>query len=130
MFIIISSVAESLSSVWASMALLFMLLITATTFLIGPVMAGYDYQPSYDRQYDTYHSQHVEGRCKEGVTVTPYFSPDHSIDTYVSLINSANESIDIFTPGIHMHVYRQYNNTMHSKYYTKYYVKNIIMTIE
>ena len=67
-------------------------------------MAGYDYQPSYDRQYDTYHSRHVEGRCKEGITITPYFSPDHSIDTYVSLINSANESIDIFTPGINMHV--------------------------
>lgn len=60
------------------------------------------YQPTYDQQTDTYYSHHVGGRCKEGTTVTPYFSPDHSIDTYVSLIESATESIDIFTPGMYV----------------------------
>jgi len=53
----------------------------------------------YDHQTETYTSQHKGTGCRKAMNVTSYFSPDHSIEMYVSLINSATESIDIFTPG-------------------------------
>jgi hypothetical protein len=34
------------------------------------------------------------------LSLTPFFSPDHSIDTLVHLINGANTSLDFMTPSI------------------------------
>lgn len=37
--------------------------------------------------------------CRMECTVTPFFSPDNSIKTYISLIEAAERSIDLMTPG-------------------------------
>ena len=33
------------------------------------------------------------------LSVTPYFSPDHSVGTIVDFINNATNTLDIMTPG-------------------------------
>ena len=54
----------------------------------------------YNHQTQTYDARFKPAsNCEDMCTVTPYFSPDHSLDTYVSLIESATETIDIYTPG-------------------------------
>ena len=53
----------------------------------------------YDHQTETYDARFKPTYCIKTCTVTPFFSPDTSISTYVSLIESAQESIDIYTPG-------------------------------
>lgn len=53
----------------------------------------------YDHQATDYKAQFSPAECNQRCTVTPYFSPDHSLDTYLDLIQSATESIDIYTPG-------------------------------
>lgn len=53
----------------------------------------------YDHQTKTYDARFKPTYCINTCTVTPFFSPDTSIDTYVKLIEDANESIDIYTPG-------------------------------
>lgn len=53
----------------------------------------------YDHQTETYEARFKPTYCIETCTVTPFFSPDTSIDTYVKLIEAANESIDIYAPG-------------------------------
>ena len=53
----------------------------------------------YDHQTKTYDAQFKPTYCRDTCTVTPFFSPDHSLDTYIDLIESATESIDIATPG-------------------------------
>jgi len=53
----------------------------------------------YNHQMQSYDARFNPTSCEETCTVTPYFSPDHSVDTYVKLIQSATESIDIYTPG-------------------------------
>jgi len=68
------------------------LLLIATAFQC-------DSQPCYDHQIDDYVAKFEVAQCNEQCTVTPFFSPDHSIDTYVDLIQSAKESIDLYTPG-------------------------------
>ena len=55
--------------------------------------------PSCDHQTKTYTATHKPSYCSSPCSVTPFFSPDHSIDTYVKLIEEAEESIDLFTPG-------------------------------
>lgn len=58
----------------------------------------------YNHQTQTYDARFKpDSNCEDMCTVTPYFSPDHSLDTYVNLIESATETIDIYTPG-EMHV--------------------------
>ena len=52
-----------------------------------------------DHQTKTYTSTHKPSYCSTTCSATPFFSPDHSIDTYVKLIEEAEESIDLFTPG-------------------------------
>lgn len=54
----------------------------------------------YDHQTTDYSSRFEPAECGQTCTVTPFFSPDHSLDVYLDVINSATESIDIFTPGI------------------------------
>lgn len=53
----------------------------------------------FDHQNVNYHSQFQETECNEKCTVTPFFSPDHSVDTYLDLIQSAEKTIDLYTPG-------------------------------
>ena len=53
----------------------------------------------YDHQTETYDSRFKPTYCTKTCTVTPFFSPDTSITTYVNLIEAATESIDIYTPG-------------------------------
>ena len=53
----------------------------------------------YDHQTTDYSSQFKPTECGQQCSVTPFFSPDHSLDVYLDLIASAQESIDIFTPG-------------------------------
>ena len=56
--------------------------------------------PSYDHQTTTYHSVAQPRTCTgTSKAVTPFFSPDSSIQTYVSLIEEATESIDLYAPG-------------------------------
>ena len=55
----------------------------------------------YDHQTTDYSSRFEPAECGQTCTVTPFFSPDHSLDVYLDVINSATESIDIFTPGIY-----------------------------
>ena len=63
----------------------------------------------YDHQTVTYDARFKPTYCIKTCTVTPFFSPDTSVDTYVKLIESAKETIDIYTPGkptrsIYLHV--------------------------
>lgn len=55
--------------------------------------------PEYDHQTSTYDAKYKGTYCRSQCTVTPYFSPDHSIKTYVSLIQAAETNIDLMTPG-------------------------------
>lgn len=56
-------------------------------------------KPCYDHQTETYRSKFSPVGCQESCTVTPFFSPDHSIDAYLETIESAQESIDLMEPG-------------------------------
>ena len=53
----------------------------------------------YDHQTETYDARFQPAVCTGTCTVTPFFSPDTSINTYVKLIKTAKESIDIYTPS-------------------------------
>ena len=53
----------------------------------------------FDHQTKDYTSHFKPTECNAKCTVTPFFSPDHSLDTYLDLIESAEESIDIYAPG-------------------------------
>eukprot|EP00698_Gefionella_okellyi_P024067 TRINITY_DN8400_c0_g1_i1.p1 TRINITY_DN8400_c0_g1~~TRINITY_DN8400_c0_g1_i1.p1 ORF type:complete len:444 (+),score=99.21 TRINITY_DN8400_c0_g1_i1:72-1403(+) len=56
--------------------------------------------PPYDRQTTTYTPQYEPVSLQgQKVSVMPFFSPDHSIDTETNMIEEAQSSIDIGTPG-------------------------------
>ncbi len=59
----------------------------------------------YDHQRVDYKSQFTPAECSKSCSVTPFFSPDHSLDTYMDLIDSAMNSIDIYTPGDNNTIY-------------------------
>lgn len=63
------------------------------------VASGYSTPECFDHQSEDYKSQFEPADCNEKCTVTPFFSPDHSVDTYLDLIQTAEDSIDIYTPG-------------------------------
>lgn len=67
--------------------------------LLCIVASGYSTPECFDHQSKDYNSQFQPASCNQKCTVTPFFSPDHSLDTYLDLIQSATESIDIYTPG-------------------------------
>ena len=52
-----------------------------------------------DYQTESYEARFTPSDCLKTCTVTPFFSPDTSLATYTQLIESATESIDIYTPG-------------------------------
>ena len=56
-------------------------------------------KPCYDHQKETYKEQFKAASCSSTCTVTPFFSPDHSVDAYVSMIEDARENIDLLEPG-------------------------------
>jgi phosphatidylserine/phosphatidylglycerophosphate/cardiolipin synthase-like enzyme len=56
--------------------------------------------PIWDHQTTTYTADHQPVSVSDAtITFTPFFSPDHSVDTLVDLINSAETSINIGAPG-------------------------------
>jgi phosphatidylserine/phosphatidylglycerophosphate/cardiolipin synthase-like enzyme len=56
--------------------------------------------PSYDHQDTTYRAGFKPVVVSDKViSVMPYFSPDYSIDVLVEMIQSAQSSVDISTPG-------------------------------
>jgi phosphatidylserine/phosphatidylglycerophosphate/cardiolipin synthase-like enzyme len=58
-------------------------------------------EPTFDHQVTTYTASHDPVDTLESkMILTPFFSPDHSIDTLVNLIDKANTSLDIMTPSI------------------------------
>ena len=59
----------------------------------------------YDHQTETYGARFKPTYCIKTCTATPFFSPDTSIFTYVSLIESAQKTIDIYTPGKPMYTF-------------------------
>ena len=67
-----------------------------TLLLVGSV---YSTATCYDHQTVDYKAQFDPTECNQQCTVTTFFSPDHSLDTYLDLIETAKESIDIYTPG-------------------------------
>ena len=56
-------------------------------------------RPCYDHQKETYRAEYRPADCTQACTVTPFFSPDHSIDAYMQLIDGAEESIDLLEPS-------------------------------
>ena len=74
-----------------------LLLLSAVMVVVAGRKAS---DPSYDHQTKTYNSFASPSTCTETAThVTPFFSPDSSIQTYVELIDEAVDSIDLYTPG-------------------------------
>ena len=71
------------------------LLLASCALLCGAVASD----NCYDHQTETYEARFAPAGCTKTCTVTPFFSPDTSILTYVTLIEDAKESIDIYTPG-------------------------------
>ena len=65
-------------------------------------------RPCYDHQKETYRAEYRPADCTQACTVTPFFSPDHSIDAYMQLIDGAEESIDLLEPSNLQHA--QYHN--------------------
>ena len=74
----------------------FVLAIAAACSLLGAAAAS---DNCYDHQTETYDARFKPTYCTKTCTVTPFFSPDTSVVTYVNLIEAAQESIDIYAPG-------------------------------
>ena len=73
-----------------------LLLVSLCFALAGSLRAS---NPCYDHQKQPYKAQFSPAECSQKCTVTPFFSPDHSIDAYMKLINEAQESIDLMEPS-------------------------------
>ena len=70
-------------------------------FAAAASLAHADNDPSFDHQQKTYKASFEPVSAQNlDMSLTPFFSPDHSIDTLVGLINEAKTSIDIETPGV------------------------------
>jgi hypothetical protein len=72
-------------------------------FLFVVILAGCQGQapvdPSYDHQTATYVAKTQPVEVNEQMSVTPFFSPDHSIDTETALVQSATSIIKLGIPG-------------------------------
>ena len=77
-----------------------MFTVTVVFFCLASIVSSAT-QSDHDcyHQTETYTSTHKPSYCSTTCSATPFFSPDHSIDTYVKLIEEAEESIDLSTPG-------------------------------
>jgi phosphatidylserine/phosphatidylglycerophosphate/cardiolipin synthase-like enzyme len=67
--------------------------------LVAGPAHGLPSDPSYDHQKATYNSTYLPHNNTQSATVTPFFSPDHSIDTETNLVQSATTLIRIAIPG-------------------------------
>eukprot|EP00941_MAST-03F_sp_MAST-3F-sp1_P004969 g4969.t1 len=71
----------------------------ATVFAEQPIgLRGSD--PSFDHQTKTYKSHFKPVEVTGELDLTPFFSPDHSLDFETSLIGSAKKTLDVGTPGV------------------------------
>ena len=77
------------------------LLSVAIAVALVVLLSGERVRSSYcwDRQTETYKERFQPAACSDACTVTPFFSPDTSIYTYVDLIEKAAHSIDVYTPS-------------------------------
>eukprot|EP00731_Ephydatia_muelleri_P036690 Em0305g10a len=66
--------------------------------IAAAVQPGRTSDPCYDHQTLNYTTQFEPSECSTTCTVTPFFSPDTSVEAYIALIESAQTTIDIFTP--------------------------------
>ena len=64
--------------------------------IFGRVLAS---GPCYNHQDETYNAHFKPSSCRSTCTVTPFFSPDNSVNAYVSVIQDAKENIDLLEPG-------------------------------
>jgi phosphatidylserine/phosphatidylglycerophosphate/cardiolipin synthase-like enzyme len=71
--------------------------VVFTLLLLGEGARG---SYCWDHQRETYHPWLNPASCSQTCSVIPFFSPDTSIDAYVSLIEAARTSIDIYTPSM------------------------------
>ncbi len=71
----------------------------ALLLLVALATSGHSTRECYDHQTVDYKAHFSPVQCGQSCSVTPFFSPDHSVDMYMDLIESATESIDIYTPG-------------------------------
>eukprot|EP00043_Microstomoeca_roanoka_P008092 m.78070 g.78070 ORF g.78070 m.78070 type:complete len:498 (-) comp14098_c0_seq3:70-1563(-) len=56
--------------------------------------------PTYDHQTTTYTSKYKPLElASANLTITPFFSPDHSVDTIIAFIDAAVKTLDIMTPS-------------------------------
>jgi phosphatidylserine/phosphatidylglycerophosphate/cardiolipin synthase-like enzyme len=73
----------------------------ALAALSAALVQAQNSDPSFDHQQKTYTSSFKPLSLHDAeLTLVPFFSPDHSIDTLVDLINGAQVSLDIQTPGV------------------------------
>jgi phosphatidylserine/phosphatidylglycerophosphate/cardiolipin synthase-like enzyme len=76
-------------------------ILALTAMTCTALLAQAQSDPSFDHQVKTYSSSFQPLSLQNAkLTLTPFFSPDHSIDTLVDLINGAKVSLDIQTPGV------------------------------
>ncbi len=71
----------------------------ALLLLVALATSGQCTDNCYDHQTVDYKTSFSPVECGQQCSVTPFFSPDHSVNMYLDLIESATESIDIYTPG-------------------------------
>ena len=76
-----------------------MLLSVSCLLLVAVLYPASASAPCYDNQEATYKAQFDPTDCNAECTVTPFFSPDHSVTAYVEVIKAAEESIDLLEPG-------------------------------
>ena len=71
------------------------------SIFLAVLSSGISSKLEYDHQEETYIAKFKpRGPCSTTCTVTPFFSPDHSVDAYVSMIEEARKNIDLFEPGL------------------------------
>lgn len=81
----------------SSLFIMILAAICSSSCITGSLSTDSSY--SHDPQKEDYHVKFNPSACSDSCTVTPFFSPEHSMDVYLALINEANEAIDIFQPS-------------------------------
>lgn len=83
-----------------------MIVVAALAYHVAAIRASLrgnlgEADPSYDHQTTTYTTKFEPVYVDNSVSVTPFFSPDHSIDTITDFIASVSVggTVDIGTPG-------------------------------
>jgi len=74
-------------------------IVVSTTWVVA-LCAKLPPDPSWDHQTQTYYATNTPVSVTGMISITPYFSPDHSIDVETQLIENATISVDIGIPGL------------------------------